>query len=216
MILFDGHALPSSRRGAREILAEMDRRISVDWAGDKAGIALLVAELAQDNKLMRAFVRSYCDALRWPVLTGAQSFVFLTTDNMFVRLNLWFPPDDPASPLDTYRRYLSIDELHNHDFDFFTACLFGPGYTTSFFRDEDHHPQRRQGDRVRLSPGEHLHLAQGSVMYVESGKDYHMQHWPAALSVTVNVVPRDYERGDRIQYVLDRDHVIKTVIDSTI
>lgn len=216
MILFESELSPPGPRDAREILAEIDRRIAAGWAADKAGIAGLVAELARDDALMRAFLRSYCDIPAWPVLTGAQSFVFMTTDSMFVRLNLWFPPDDPASPLDSYRRYLSIDELHNHDFDFFTACLHGPGYTTSFFRDEHHHARRRQGEKVALAEVESLHLGHGPVMYVESGKDYHMQHWPSALSVTVNVVPREYEQGDRIQYVLDTDHVVKTVIDSTI
>lgn len=215
MILFEAAPSSPGPRGARHILDEIDRRIAAGWVDDKPAIAALVAELACDDVLMRAFLRSYCDVPAWPVLTGAQSFVFMTTDSMFVRLNLWFPPDDPAAPLDTYRRYLSIDELHNHDFQFFTACLYGPGYTTSFFHDEGHHSGRRQGEKVELAAGDSLHLGRGPVMYVESGKDYHMQHWPSALSVTVNVVPRDYERGDRIQYVLDADHVVKTVIDST-
>lgn len=211
MMLFAGSS-SSSTQDASSALNELSELLAGDWQSRKDEIASLVSTLADDDKLLRAFTRTYTDTFRWPELKGAQSFLVTKTDSMVVRLNLWFPGNE--SSVDTYRRYLSIDEIHNHDFDFFTACLFGPGYSTTFFRDETHHSARREFERVPLTDAETLKLEAGTVMFVECGRDFHMQHWPEAFSVTVNVIPRTFESGDRIQYILDGSHRIKTIINA--
>jgi hypothetical protein len=199
---------------ARDLLLDIDRMFEGDWRAAKTTIAELIGELAAEDKLMRAFIRTYCEAGDWPDLNGAQSFLVMKTDRILVRVNMWLTSGDTGQPTESFRRYLSIDEMHNHDFDFFTTCLYGSGYAATFYRDHGHHPSRCRGETVEVEPLGTIHLTRGPVLFVEAGADYHAQHWPETLSVTLNVIPRDFETGDRIQYILDQDMRVKTILDS--
>jgi hypothetical protein len=104
-----------------------------------------------------------------------------------------------------YRRYLSIDELHNHDFSFFTICLLGPGYKTHFYHDPAFTPNHNLGDIINLEDKGVLALSGERVLYVERDSDYHMQHWPDDFSVTLNVIPKNIPGKTNVQYILNAD-----------
>lgn len=59
-----------------------------------------------------------------------------------------------------------------------------------------------------------IHLPRGPVLFIAAGADYHAQHWQETFGVTLNVIPRDFETGDRIQYILDQDMRMKTILHS--
>ncbi len=199
-------------RGPDAILAELEEVFRSPWADRMEEIATLVSALRVDGNLLRWFVAKVAKRREWPKLTGAQSFTLFSSDTMLVRINLWFPLPPGAS--ESYRRYLSIEEIHNHDFHFFTTCLFGPGYTSTFWRDEDFTETRRVGETLLLKE-QQVHRLQGEeVWFVEASSDFHSQHAPESFAVTLNVLPNWLERPTTIQYVLDDQHRIKTVIDS--
>lgn len=193
-------------------LAELEQIFQSPWRHRMVEIADIIAGLRADASLLRWFVAKVADRKEWPNLTGAQSFTLFSSETMLARVNLWFPLPPDAS--DSYRRYLSIEEVHNHDFDFFTACLFGPGYTSTFWQDRAFRDNRRVGELVSLTHREEHRLDGDEVWFVDASTDFHAQHAPPSFSVTLNVLPNWLERPTTIQYVLDEEHRIKTVIDS--
>lgn len=207
---------PDQSAAPNAVMHELDRLIGNGELHTRFDeIAQLFADLCQTgDALVKNFVVEACQRKEWPQVSGAQSFRLLMTDNIIVRLNLWYPPDNPESPLDSYRRYLSIDELHNHDFEFFTSCVFGPGYTTTLYHDPNHHPNRQKGDFVQLEKLGTKHVQCGDIVFFEAGTDYHEQHWPPSFSVTLNLISRHLAREERVQYVLDTQHRVKTIIDT--
>lgn len=208
----------SPRLGA-DATETMDKLDSLIGSGDLHSRFEEASQLFSDlcgegDQLISRFIIDSCRTGVWPEVAGAQSFRLMMTKNIIVRLNLWYPPDNAEKPLDSYRRYLSIDELHNHDFEFFTSCVFGPGYTTTLYRDDNHHENRIKGEKVDLSLVGTRRVAPKEIVFFEIGKDYHEQHWPEAFSVTLNVISRFLAKDHRVQYILNRDHTIRTVIDT--
>lgn len=192
-------------RSADTVIAEIDSLIEGGWEHRKSEIADLMAELRRDHLLLRNFMRKVTDQDEWPELQGAQSYTLHASSNCVVRVNLWFAPMHGNPALDTFRRYLSVEELHNHDFRFFTTCLLGPGYRTHFYLDEDWSPKRQAGDSMKMRDlGEHR-LSGADVLFVERDVDYHLQHWPEDFSITLNVIPADPPGASRVQYILDSE-----------
>lgn len=202
------------QRPADVVLEDLNELFKKPWRDRISEASDMVASLRTEANLLRWFVAKVGRRREWPKLTGAQSFTLFSSETMLARINLWFPLPNDAS--DSYRRYLSIEEIHNHDFDFFTTCLFGPGYVSTFWQDPTFHDRRRVGERIDLTQRE-VHQLQGDeVWFVEASTDFHAQHAPPAFSVTLNVLPNWLERPTTIQYVLDEQHRIKTVIDSAL
>jgi hypothetical protein len=206
---------PKSAAHARpvgEVLSDLEELARGAWPSQMPAIAGLMAELRADNHLLRNFVLENARRASWPTLTGAQSFTIHASEALFVRINLWFAKLPSAR--ESYRRYLSIDELHNHDFDFFTTCLYGPGYTSTFWVDVGHRDDRKVGDQVNLADERMVSLHGPQTWFVEAGRDYHAQHWPENFSITLNVIPRRRACLTTTQYTLDVDHKVKAVISS--
>jgi hypothetical protein len=200
---------------ASEIYGRLDEVMAADWRARMPEIAGLLVELRRDQRALRHFVSFQLRDGAWPTLEGAQSFVLARTDSMIVRTNLWFPPAARTANLDTYRKYLSIGEIHNHDFFFFTICLLGPGYTTQFYLDQAYSDSWDVGDKPMLEDlGVHA-LDDEKVLFVERDLDYHAQHWPQAFSATLNLIPRNVSGKHPVQYILDaNDLSIKTVVST--
>jgi len=204
--------IDSGSRSPDAIFADLEEAFRSPWRHRMVEIADLIAGLRAEANLLRWFIAKVARRKEWPKLTGAQSFTLFSSETMLARINLWFPLSADAS--DSYRRYLSIEELHNHDFDFFTTCLFGPGYVSTFWQDHEFHETRRVGDKIALTDRETHRLEGNDVWFVAASTDFHSQHAPSSFSVTLNILPNWLERPTTIQYVLDEGHSIKTVIDS--
>jgi hypothetical protein len=205
MLFFKDLEIAAAPRAPDKVFADLDAVFSGDWQNRKDEVARLMLELRADYNLLRTFAVSIATAGKWPDLNGAQSYYVYQTDAVVVRMNLWFPYSSKNPAIDTLRRYLSIEELHNHDFQFFTICLLGSGYRTHFYRDRDWSPDRVAGELLDLSD-EGVHALNGTdVLFVDKNLDYHLQHWPDTFSVTLNVIPANDPASDKTQYILDKD-----------
>lgn len=171
--------------------------------------------LTASGSLLNWFLAGAMQAARLPDLAGAQSYFVFDAEFLAARINLWPPYSERVGNSEAFRRYLSIEELHNHDFSFYTCCLLGPGYSSDFYRDAAFDPGLAVGDKPALEDLGSIHLAPGRTLLVDAFIDYHTQHWPADFSVTLNLIPKVRKKDVNVQYILDSETFrIKTVADS--
>lgn len=186
-----------------QIYALIDDLFADDWRDHVDALASCMIGLRAEHRALRDLLSRHAMNAAEPTLQGAQSFLLKFTPRYGIRINLWFPETELARTNDRYRRYLSIDEMHNHDFSFLTICLSGPGYTSSFYRDRDFSAERQAGDRLDLAPAGEISLCGDRVLLVDRDLDYHAQHWPASFSTTLNLIPRD-PHPRPTQYIVNR------------
>jgi hypothetical protein len=195
----------------KQILAELDKIFADGWVGNEQRIADLMGALRHDGRLVRDWVQNAITQEALPELQGAQSFVIHRSQHMVARFNLWFPPGQHGYIVPEYRRYLSIDELHNHNFNFFTILLLGSGYSAQYYRDENWISDLSEGDSLPLGEPKNFQLTEDAVHLIDSLYDYHSVAWPENFSVSLNVVPNDKPTED--QYIVDHEKmVVKFVI----
>ncbi|HEX9963756.1 MAG TPA: hypothetical protein VGB04_02090 [Allosphingosinicella sp.] len=189
---------------------------SLGWRAHKREIAGCLQELRNGHRALRALIHEHTEADREPRLRGAQSFLLEYNDAFAIRINLWPAKSFLAEVNPRYRRYLSIDEMHNHDFDFFTISLSGPGYESRFFKDRDFNPDLTRGDKLDLEPLGMVALSGSQVLFVNRFTDYHSQQWPVSFTTTLNLIPRE-NPAMRVQYVVDEtNHLVRDVIRGSI
>ncbi|MGW8142513.1 hypothetical protein [Sphingomonas zeae] len=199
-------------QGFDDVLKRLDELVASGWREAKHAVADAMLSFRSNGLALRRLAAAAIASGKAPPLQGAQSFLLADRPDYAIRINMWFPLTGLARTNDRYRRYLSIDELHNHDFDFFSICLSGPGYTSLFYREEVFDPDRSAGERVPLEAPRVVSLTGDDVLFVEKEKDYHAQQWPTALTTTLNVIPRAVGER-RVQYVLDAESLsIRDVI----
>lgn len=195
-----------------EVYRRIDALFDAGWRENVEALAECMAALRAEHRALRSLIARHTAAATDPRLQGAQSFILRYTERYGLRINLWFPDNALARSNERYRKYLSIDELHNHDFSFLTICLSGPGYISDFYMDKDFSPERSTGDTVDLISLGEIQLNGETVMFVERDLDYHSQQWPAAFTTTLNLIPRE-PHPCPVQYVVAKhDHRIQQVI----
>lgn len=194
------------------IAARLEELLQPGWWDKKQAVASLFGAFSHNYTAVRRLIAKAMAEGVSPQLEGAQSFTVYDCASFGLRLNLWFPEkSDVAS--DRYRKYLSIDQMHNHDFDFFTMCLSGPGYSSQFWRDADHSFSRKQGEQLDLHKPNLIRLTKGTVLFVERDLDYHSQQWPEAFTTTLNLIPKHFSDENRVQYLIDSDtHKVLEVV----
>ena len=193
-------------------LQRLERIFAGGWRDDFGEIGNEIASLRDGRSLLRHFINVHARNLTWPALSGTQSFTIYNGASFYVRINIWMPY--VKNMTDSYRKYLSIDVIHNHHFDFFTTCLHGPGYSSTFWRDDSHGPERQMGELVNLTREIRVSLSGQNIWFVERGADYHSQHWPDDFSVTLNVIPKERDDTAAVQYVLDDGGRVASIIAS--
>jgi hypothetical protein len=205
MKLFDNLIISPNSSEAGLLYGRLDNYFSEPWGEYDNDIASTLVSLRRNMTALDPFFEQISNSENWPTMMGAQSFELYSSEYILVRINLWFPQVATQEQNDQYRRYLSIDELHNHDFSFFTICLLGPGYKTHFYHDPAFTPNHNLGDIINLEDKGVLALSGERVLYVERDSDYHMQHWPDDFSVTLNVIPKNIPGKTNVQYILNAD-----------
>jgi hypothetical protein len=196
------------------ITADLNNSLAGEWKNEIPHLLTLIGKLKNRNLVLQNFLQRHLKAKKWPELSGAQSFMVYQNEFVRIRINMWPPIDNALHPSNTYRRYLSIGELHNHDYDFFSFCIFGPGYRTQFYQDLGYRADRQIGDAVSLEKKENFILGHDKIMFVESAVDYHEQFWPESFSATVNILPTKRKNRMVRQYVLDSEsHIVKAIIE---
>jgi hypothetical protein len=184
-----------------------------NWDKQKQEVAQILVAFRNDNCALKKIVSDAIYKKSFPEMKGAQSFTLFSSTTMAVRVNLWFPASTKNLALDRLRQYLSIGELHNHDFNFASICLVGPGYRTHFYRESNYKSTHKSGDLPDLSDLGEYALMGDDVLFVEKDVDYHMQFWPDAFTITLNAIPLDPYAKQTVQYLLDPKTLrIKTVI----
>jgi hypothetical protein len=203
----------SIKRTSEQLYRELDALMTDEWLSNKVAIASVLVALRTNMSALGGLINDSAKRQIWPVMSGAQSFFLYESSNVLVRINLWFPENSKNAAIDNLRKYLSIGELHNHDFDFFTICLLGSEYMTHFYKDKKYSSHLKKGDHPDLDEVGIFKLKNDDVLFVERDVDYHLQHWPEDFTVTLNAIPRRISGKINVQYILDPVSLrVKTVV----
>lgn len=187
------HFLPSGTAdgfsSVEQAMARLEDVFSGDWRSREGEIASCIRYLREDKRLLSKWAISSLESGVIPEMIGAQSFLVHQSKSFICRINLWFPQGSLGVSSDLYGRYLSIDVLHNHDFDFYTTCLLGGGYTSDFLIATNGAQDLEVGDQLEIGREHFVHLDGDKAIFVEKGYDFHTQKWPMDFSITLNVIP---------------------------
>jgi hypothetical protein len=199
------------RTGARgalahcdEILKRLDLLAAGDYRSSVDSIGATMSALAEDGLLMKAFAIRTARGVIPVRLTGAQSFAIYSGRNCMLRLNAWYPRTMCSSSAELeHSRYFSIGVCHNHNFDFFTTCVLGPGYESRFLRTHQDVQGLAEGDAIEFAETWTLQLGLGRSAFVPRDTDFHMQFYPESLSATINLIPYAGQSASGRQYTLE-------------
>jgi hypothetical protein len=180
---------PDSFSSIEEAMNLLENIFSSDWRSREDEIASCIRYLRDEKRLLSKWAISSLESGKIPEMIGAQSFLVHQSLSFICRINLWFPQGSLGVSSDLYGRYLSIDVLHNHDFDFYTTCLLGGGYTSNFLIATNGADDLEVGDQLMVGSEQFVHLDGDKTIFVEKGFDFHTQRWPADFSITLNVIP---------------------------
>jgi hypothetical protein len=210
-VIFFEPEMGSKTATLKELIAAVEPYFAKGWKNYENEILRELTFAANNYTFLNEFVDGEIKNGSWPKLYGAQSFLCHEGEDFFVRLNLWFP--EKETPVaEQMKKYFSIGLLHNHNFPLFTAGLFGPGYTTQLFRWDDVTYDRKVGDRVDINFTAEPTLAMGAGLYIERDSDYHLQIWPKAFSISLNIIPTTKEDYSACQLVLNKDRAIQEIL----
>ena len=187
------------------IMDAVEALISAGHVEHQDEICTLSKDLTKGDIGLRYFLgKSLQDETR-RTLSGAQSFFIYSCAAFTARLNLWFPKDAriSADHEDAVRQHFSYENCHNHNFDFFTVGLLGPGYRTEFFSTSQDLKDLREGDRIEAEKRWGLTLAKSDALFVPKDSHFHTQYEPESFSMTLNLMPNQKLTSN--QYVLQAD-----------
>lgn len=208
MILLDTNEKIYSENNLEKLFLDIDSLMSENIV-DNGKILEIMGNIHKMCKLPEKFILDCCKKGKVPELIGAQSYIIFSGRNFFSRINLWFPlPKQGVN--ERYRRYLSIEENHNHNYDLYTICLHGSGYESTFYQSRIDLPTLNVGEKVQLKALGKKAIRQGEALFMEKNNIFHLQHWPESFSITLNVIANEKERFP--QYVLERDLTVKSII----
>ncbi|MEM9459864.1 MAG: hypothetical protein AAGF11_37155 [Myxococcota bacterium] len=94
--------------------------------------------------------------------------------------------------------FLYDDVPHDHNFELLTVGYAGPGYCTSLWQYDGASVLGYAGEKVALTSLGRFNLAPNTVLWLQQNRDIHIQHSPAAPSVSLNLItwaepqPRQY------------------------
>lgn len=173
-------------------------------------ILALLSRLSDDGVAMRHFIDLCATDLANADMYGTQSFVVYKCNDFIMRMNLWLPEADlPRQVSDRYAEYFSVDVFHNHNYDFFTVGVYGPGYYSEYYSTSQDISDLALGDEITFDRQWNMSLARGVTAFVLQDAEFHVQYAPEALSMSLNLIPTKIFAPDHKQYVLAKDR--KTV-----
>lgn len=124
---------------------------------------------------------------------SGQTFILARRPGFYLRVNLWPAASDALARLDQQhfnKFYVYGDRYaHDHNFDFLTIGLHGPGYQTDLWSYDNASVTGSIGEQVQLTSNGRQRLAPGTMLLFRKGVDIHTQLAPEALSVSLNFIP---------------------------
>jgi len=131
---------------------------------------------------------------------GPQVFILHTEPSYFLRAVIW----RPLSALERTMSGFRYDILHDHNFDILTVGYTGPGYTTRNYTYDNSHVVGLLGEDTHMVREESFTLSEGTIALYRAKHDIHIQLPPAALSVSLNLIPRTASQNE-LQFQIDED-----------
>lgn len=124
---------------------------------------------------------------------SGQTFILARRPGFYLRVNLWPAGNDALARLDQQhfnKFYVYGDRYaHDHNFDFLTIGLHGPGYQTDLWTYDNTCVTGNIGEQVQLTAHGRQRLAPGTMLLFRKSVDIHTQLAPEALSVSLNFIP---------------------------
>lgn len=124
---------------------------------------------------------------------SGQSLILARRRGFYLRVNFWPSVSDPlAFQSQEYfdKFYVYGDRFaHDHNFDFLTIGLHGPGYQTDLWTYDAANVKGCIGEKVQLAAHGRMRLAPGTMLLFRKALDIHTQLAPEALSVSLNFIP---------------------------
>lgn len=205
----------------KSVAARLEDLISGGHRQNETLILEEIGLLAEGNLALREYIRLASKDIKKRQLFGAQSFLLYTGPSYLMRLNLWFPhsAEYERKATERYERFLSIGICHNHNFDFFTVGLFGPGYKSTYYHSSSALQSKSEGDIVEFDREWDVAVPAGKTMFVRRFEDFHIQYCPESLSMTLNIIPHAGRDASGRQYVLQEktwriEHVLISDLDA--
>ena len=131
-----------------------------------------------------------------------QSFLLGSSKKALLRANIWLPPKKQTGFTEYQKELYAYDLAHNHDFHFLTVGFHGPGYETDLYEIDPDSVDGTPGQSVQLRNARREQLTPGRVIYFDQYRDVHVQHEPADLSISINLIFKG-ERRDKDQLLFD-------------
>jgi hypothetical protein len=173
---------------------------------NKLLIINLMKKFSDNNMVVHWFIQNFCHKPEIRKMRGAQSFYLIQNKSFSMRLNLWFPDNKlPENVSVRYDKYFSIGVLHNHNFDFFTVGVYGPGYQSDFFLSQEDLADKNAGDLINFDDSWSLKLGQGDSIFVARDSEFHVQYAPESLSMSLNLIPHQPRLQNHKQFIMKND-----------
>lgn len=180
-------------------------RTKVDLRDDDsiAASAPMLRALANDRELVvRELNRRIENYFSDGGMPSAQSLLLGRDDHFYVRANIWPAISDMASGR-AYQDQFAYNLAHDHNFSFMTVNYLGPGYETEIYEYDYDKVQGYIGEPVDLRFLEKVRFGTGMVMLYRASRDVHVQHAPAELTITLNLMIARPEVRLRDQFFFD-------------
>lgn len=196
-------------------IEDLERLVAAGHRQNVDGIEALMKRFSSDGLAARCLLlRLASHGIRMN-LAGAQSFFLAASRSFALRLNVWYPaPRLHDVAIDSFNKYFSIGVCHNHNFDFFTTCVHGPGYASEFKSTTVETDAFEPGQRIPFDRKWTIKLGAGQSLFVPRDTVFHTQELPAAFSMTLNLIPFSGRSASGRQYTLedDRETVRRVII----
>lgn len=133
---------------------------------------------------------------------SSQTFYIGRLNNFAIRANIWFPIKDRKKSAYTVAEHYAYFSPHNHNFHLLVANYFGPGYVTTLYDIDPERIAGYRGEHVEMKNKKTIQLTKGSVLFMESESDVHVQFPPDSVSASLNLIPTKVDHT-RPQYIFD-------------
>lgn len=112
--------------------------------------------------------------------------VLYRSKHFILRMVIWLPDG-----MKGHQSGFTDSTLHDHNYNFMTLGLLGPGYQTDVWQYDPKLDIDQTGESVAARRQGILQLAEGCVFYFQKGVDIHSQLPPEKLSVSFNIMESD-------------------------
>ena len=195
-------------------IKRLEKLVGDSFIDNQEEICYELTKLTHNNLALRYFLYSALKDAEKRNLVAAQSFMVHVSKLFYIRINLWYPLQGVAMTTlnDALENYFSVDLPHNHNYDFFTVGILGPGYVSDFLISSQETGCLRAGDTVSFDSEFRTKLSLGKSIFVPKDTHYHTQYAPEEFSVSLNLIPTVELFSRQIVLLKDRKTVDKVYL----